>query len=523
MASTTENAKKPHVLLILDGWGHSETSTSNAIQQANTPTWNQLCENHPKTLISCSGEAVGLPKGQMGNSEVGHMTLGTGRVIYQDLSKINKAIKDESFYENPALTKAVDSASKAAGRVHIIGLMSDGGVHSHEDHIIAMLKTAAMKGAKEVYLHAFLDGRDTAPKHAEHSIRKLERAISETGIGRIATLVGRYYAMDRDKRWDRIEKAYRLLTDNEASFNATSALDGLKQAYARGETDEFVKPTLISGDADSKIQSGDSVIFMNFRADRARQMTQAFTTPSFSEFPTKPLKLSSFTTLTQYADSFTAPVAFPPKTPKNGIGEYLSKNNKSQLRISETEKYAHVTFFLGGGHESPFSGEERVLIPSPNVATYDLKPEMSAPEITEKLVEAIRNQTFDFIACNFANGDMVGHTGNFKAAVQAVEAVDTALNAVIQAILEVDGECIVTADHGNVEQMIDPVTGEPHTAHTCEKVPLLYISNQKRSLIDSHGSLADIAPTLLAAMDLPIPAEMTGKSLLATDTNKASI
>lgn len=505
--------RTPHVLIILDGWGHSETSDSNAIMAANTPTWDDLWKNNPSTLVSGSGLDVGLPDGQMGNSEVGHMNLGAGRVLYQDFTKITKAIEDGDFFENSALKSAVDNAGKSGNAVHILGLCSDGGVHSHQDHIAAMIEMGIDSDASAVYLHAFTDGRDTPPRSAEPSLAILDKQLRDSGKGHIASISGRYFGMDRDQRWDRVEGVYNMLTSGEADFHADTAIDALTMAYARDENDEFVQATTIGNFA--PIKDGDAVIFMNFRADRAREITRAFVDEEFKGFERKTVPaLSSFTCLTQYAANIDASVAYPPSFPKNTIGEFCESLGKTQLRIAETEKYAHVTFFFSGGKEDLYEGETRELIPSPDVATYDLQPEMSAPEVTKKLCAAIRSGDYDLIVCNYANGDMVGHTGVFDAAVKAAEALDIALADVKQAVLDANGHCLVTADHGNIEQMHDASTGQAHTAHTCEAVPLVYIGKDNVSLNDG-GILADISPTLIALMNMEQPKDMTGKSLLA--------
>jgi 2,3-bisphosphoglycerate-independent phosphoglycerate mutase len=457
-----------------------------------------------------------LPAGQMGNSEVGHMSLGSGRVVYQNISRIDKAIVEGDFDRNPQYTDAIDRANRADGAVHIFGLLSPGGVHSHEDQIIAAVKLAASRGSKKVFLHAFLDGRDTPPRSASQSLRKLSELLEELDCGRIATIIGRYYAMDRDNRWDRIETAYRLLTQGEANYSATSALDGLQAAYDREENDEFVKATVIkaSGDEPALVAEDDAVLFMNFRSDRARQLTRAFVDPEFDEFERAAAhNAMDFVTTTEYAADITAPVAFPPIALDNVLGDHLAQLGKTQLRIAETEKYAHVTFFFSGGQEALFEGEERIMIPSPDVATYDLQPEMSAPELTDQLIAAIRSSEFDLIVCNYANGDMVGHTGNFEAAVKAVEALDVCLGRVEAALLEVDGQALLTADHGNCEQMEDYISGQVHTQHTTELVPLIYVGNRRLQLDPKGGILADIAPTLLTLLDLPQPMEMTGRNL----------
>ncbi len=510
-------AKKTCALIILDGWGYREDNDSNAIAAANTPVWDQLWETAPHTLISASGEDVGLPAGQMGNSEVGHMCLGAGRIVYQYVTRIDQALKDGSFFSNPAYVSAIDKAVNSGTALHVMGLLSSGGVHSRDNHIHEMVKMAAQRGVKQLYVHAFLDGRDTPPRSALQSLQQLDATLAAAGVGQIASIIGRYYAMDRDNRWDRIESAYRLLTESYAEFTADNAEQALQMAYARGENDEFVLATSIKGAA--PIADGDAVIFMNFRADRARQLTRAFTEAEFSDFQRrKTPQLADFVMTTEYAADMHASCAFAPMTFPNTLGEHLANLGKTQLRIAETEKYAHVTFFFSGGREQMFDGEQRELIASPNVATYDLKPEMSAEELTDKLVEAILSRQFDSIICNFANTDMVGHTGVFDAAVKAVETVDLCLGRIVDALQQVDGECLVTADHGNVEQMVDPSTGQPHTAHTCDVVPLVYIGSQAVTFnAGSSGRLCDVAPTLLRLMQLEQPVEMTGTPLLTVN------
>ncbi|MCG8670281.1 MAG: 2,3-bisphosphoglycerate-independent phosphoglycerate mutase [Pseudomonadales bacterium] len=508
--------RKPHVLIILDGFGHRESAPDNAISNANTPVWDKLWQEKPHTLISGSGMDVGLPDGQMGNSEVGHMNLGAGRIVYQDFTRITKSIQDGDFFSNPALTNAVDKASENHGAVHILGLLSPGGVHSHQDHISAMIKLADERGASAIYVHAFLDGRDMPPKSAEPSLQLIDQQLRATGKGRIATLNGRYFAMDRDNRWDRVANAYNVLVSGSCEYTATSAVDGLLAAYERDETDEFVKPTAILAEDGSKatINDGDAVVFMNFRADRAREITRAFVEEGFSEFErSKVPALADFVMLTQYAASIKTTCAFPPVELKNVLGEYLANNDKTQLRLAETEKYAHVTFFFSGGREDLFPGEERSLVPSPDVATYDLQPQMSAPEVTDRLVAAIKGGQHDVIICNYANGDMVGHTGVYDAAVKAVEALDESLGRVVAAIEEVGGDLLITADHGNCEQMSDANSGQPHTAHTTELVPLVYVGSSDLTLRAQGGALSDIAPTILKLMGEPQPEEMTGTAL----------
>lgn len=507
---------KPLVLIILDGFGHSESPEYNAIYAANTPVYDRLRATQPHGLISGSGMDVGLPDGQMGNSEVGHMNLGAGRVVYQDFTRVTKSIRDGDFFENPTICAAVDKAAGAGKAVHILGLLSDGGVHSHQDHLVAMAELAAKRGAEKIYLHAFLDGRDTPPKSAQHSIELMQATFTRLGKGRVASLIGRYFAMDRDNRWDRVEQAYSLIVDGKAEHHADYAVDGLIAAYERGESDEFVKATTIGKPV--RVEDGDAVVFMNFRADRARELTRCFVEPGFNEFQRARVpQLAGFVMLTQYAASIPAPAAFAPEALTNVLGEYLANNGKTQLRIAETEKYAHVTFFFSGGREEPFVGEERILIPSPQVATYDLQPEMSAPEVTNRIVDAIENQRYDVIIVNYANGDMVGHTGVFDAAVKAVECLDHCMGRIVEALDKVGGEALITADHGNVEQMEDAMTGQAHTAHTCEPVPFIYYG--KRQLrIREGGVLADVAPTMLTLLGLPVPAEMTGRSVVELES-----
>ena len=502
---------RPLALIILDGWGYSDTPQHNAIYAANTPVWDRLWANYPHTLISASGEGVGLPDGQMGNSEVGHLNIGAGRVVYQEFTRVSLAIRDRSFFDNATLLQAVNNAKQADKAVHILGLLSPGGVHSHADHIEAMVEMAVKQGAKKVYVHAFLDGRDTPPKSAQASIDAMEAKFAALGGGQFASLIGRFYAMDRDQRWERVETAYHLLTDGIADYAADSATAGLAMAYGRDETDEFVQATRIGSEA-IKMEEGDAVVFMNFRSDRARELTLALTDPDFAEFKQpRPLNLASVVTLTEYKKEFTNPIAFPSASLNNVLGAYLADQGKRQLRISETEKYAHVTFFFSGGREQPFEGEDRILVQSPQVKTYDLQPEMSAPEVAEKLVEAIHSEKYDAIMCNFANADMVGHSGKYDAAVKSIEALDTALGQVWAALKAAGGEMIVTADHGNAELMLDEATGQAHTAHTTNPVPLIYAGRAAQCA--EQGSLSDIAPTMLSLMGLPIPDEM-GKHLL---------
>jgi 2,3-bisphosphoglycerate-independent phosphoglycerate mutase len=501
----------PVLLLILDGFGYREEAEHNAVAQAHKPNWDRLWRDYPHTLIKTSGLAVGLPEGQMGNSEVGHLNIGAGRVVYQDLTRIDLAIQDGSFFTNPALVDAAQTAKQNGKSLHIMGLLSPGGVHSHENHIHAMLGLAARAGVQKIYVHAFLDGRDTPPRSAARSIEALEEECAALGVGRIASLVGRYYAMDRDNRWERVQAAYDLMTLGQAEFSSATASDGLQQAYARGENDEFVKATVIG--APVGMQDGDVAVFMNFRADRARQMTRALTDPAFDGFARRHFpKLAKFVTLSSYGEDFELPMAFAPSSVRNGFGEYLSSLGMKQLRIAETEKYAHVTYFFSGGREQTYPGEDRVLVPSPKVATYDLKPEMSAVEVTDKLEAAIRSKQYQAIICNYANGDMVGHSGDMGAAVKAVEALDACIGRVVKAMQECGGEVLITADHGNAEQMHDDEANQPHTQHTLNAVPFLYIG-RKAQMVEG-GALRDVAPTLLAMMGLPQPPDMTGKPLI---------
>ncbi|MEC7079233.1 MAG: 2,3-bisphosphoglycerate-independent phosphoglycerate mutase [Pseudomonadota bacterium] len=508
--------KSTALLLILDGWGHREATDSNAIAIASTPSWDSLWQQQPSTLIDTSGQSVGLPAGQMGNSEVGHMNLGAGRVVYQSLTRIDKDIEEGKFYENEVLVQAAKRAASSETALHVLGLMSPGGIHSHEDQIMAALELARQRGVRKLYLHAFLDGRDTPPRSALASLQRAEAFFQRHGIGRVASLCGRFYAMDRDNRWDRVQSSYRLLTEAKAPFTSASASAGLEAAYQRDEDDEFVQATVIQsdGEAPALIDDGDVVLFMNFRADRARQLTRTLVDDDFDGFArnVRPL-LGDFVMLTEYAADIDAACAYPPQVLDNVLGQYLADNQRTQLRIAETEKYAHVTFFFNGGREAPFAGEDRTLIPSPQVKTYDLKPEMSAVEVTDDLVKAIASGNYDTIICNYANGDMVGHTGNFEASIRAVETIDACLGRVVSAIEEAGGHLLITADHGNVEQMLDPETHQPLTSHTSGPVPLVYVGASDLTFT-SDGSLCDIAPTLLYLMSMPVPDEMTGKVLL---------
>ncbi len=508
----------PVLLVILDGFGYRPNGADNAIALANKPNWDRLWQTCPHTLIHTAAGEVGLPDGQMGNSEVGHLNIGAGRVVYQELTRINRAVANGEFFSNTALTMAVKTARSKGSALHVFGLLSDGGVHSQEAHIHAMLDMAAQAGIEKLYLHAFLDGRDTPPQSAETYLKRAGEKFAQLGVGRIASIGGRYYVMDRDKRWDRVQVAYDMMTLGQAEFSAANAVQGLHDAYARGENDEFVKPTLIvpSGGEAVRIQDDDVIVFMNFRADRAREITRAFIEPDFAGFARQAHpKVATYCTLTSYNKNFHVPVAFPPDSVRNGFGDYISSLGLHQLRIAETEKYAHVTFFFNGGVEAPVAGEDRILVQSPHVATYDLKPEMSAREVTDKLVEAIHSRKYDAIVCNYANGDMVGHTGIIAAAVQAVEALDECVGRVVAAMREAGGEVLITADHGNAEKMLDETTHAPHTAHTTFDVPFLYVGRPAK--LAEGGALKDVAPSLLKMMGLPQPPEMTGHSLIEFD------
>lgn len=534
MASSLNNngdkqtsSRVPHVLMILDGFGHREDDKDNAISAANTPNLDRLYQRYPHGVISASGEDVGLPGGQFGNSEVGHMNLGAGRILYQDSTLISSELENRKFYKNKAIVDAITAAKEMNGNVHIMGLLSDGGVHANQDHIEAMCHAALVHGAKCVYVHCFLDGRDTPPKSADKYINRLRDYITTLnahyeGKVQIASIIGRYFAMDRDKRWDRVQKAYELLTEGKAERMATRADGAIQAAYKARETDEFVSPTTVieHGETPFTINDDDAVIFMNFRADRARELTQAFVLPDhqFSGFArNKQPRLSAFVMLTKYSDELAespkTSIAYFPTDLHNTLGEYLESQGKTQLRIAETEKYAHVTFFFSGGREEMYQGEDRILIQSPDVATYDMKPEMSAPEVTDKLVEAIESGKYDLLVVNYANGDMVGHTGVFDAAVKAVEALDESIGRVVQSIEKVNGHMLITADHGNCEQMQDYDSGQVHTQHTTELVPLIYVG-EKSVKVRHGGRLCDIAPTLLHLMALNIPDEMSGINLL---------
>ena len=506
----------PVILMILDGVGCRDPAPDNAVSLAAKPHWDRLWRDCPHTIIDASERAVGLPSGQMGNSEVGHLNMGAGRVIYQEFTRIDRAIETGEFASNPALAGAVAASRSNRSTLHVLGLLSPGGVHSHERQIAALVEMAAAGGAPRVHVHAFLDGRDTPPKSAAASLASTTAECARHPGCRIADIVGRYYAMDRDQRWERVAGAYDLIVDGASPYRAPDAAGALAAAYARGESDEFVKPTAIAAaDAPAaRMEDGDAVVFMNFRADRARQLTRALTDAAFAGFPRKRWpQLATFVCLTSYGAEFAhLPVAFAPQSIGNGFGEIVARHGLKQLRIAETEKYAHVTYFFNGGAETTYPGEDRILVPSPKVATYDLKPEMSAVEVTDKLVAAIEGRRYDAIVCNYANGDMVGHTGNLDAAKRAIETLDACIGRVVAAQRARGGEVLITSDQGNVEMMHDPSTGQPHTAHTLNLVPCLYVG--RAAAMRSGGALQDIAPTLLAMMGFPQPAEMTGRSLV---------
>ncbi len=506
--------KKLTMLMILDGFGNNSNEKGNAIKIANTPNIDKLMKTCPTTQINTSGLAVGLPEGQMGNSEVGHTNIGAGRVVYQELTRITKSIEDGNFFSVPEFVKAIENCKQNKTKLHIMGLVSDGGVHSHIRHLFALLELAKRKDFEDVYVHCFLDGRDTPPASAENYIMQLEDKMKEKGIGKIASISGRFYAMDRDKRWQRIQKTYDAMV-NGVGLKATSAISAIESSYQKEIFDEFVEPTLICNGNEpiATIGEKDSVIFFNFRPDRAREITRTLVDDEFNEFETKKLNLC-FVCMTQYDETIpNVNIAFKPTTLVNTFGEYISKKGLKQLRIAETEKYAHVTFFFNGGEEKQYEGEDRILIPSPKVETYDLKPEMSAYEVTEKVVEAIKSEKYDSIILNYANPDMVGHTGNLEAAVKAIEVIDECVGKVISELEKVHGVALITADHGNSEQMIDYKTGEPHTAHTTNPVPLVLVGMENVKLAE-NGALADLAPTMLEIMGLEKPKEMLGNSIL---------
>ena len=506
--------KKTTMLMILDGFGINENENGNAVKLANTPNIDKLMKTCPTTEIYTSGLNVGLPDGQMGNSEVGHTNIGAGRIVYQELTRITKAIEDGDFFSIPEFMEAIENCKKNNSKLHIMGLLSDGGVHSHMRHLFGLLELAKRKDFEDVYVHCFLDGRDTPPASAEGYIMKLEEKMKEKGVGKIATISGRFYSMDRDKRWNRVQKSYDAMV-NGVGQKSTSAITAIESSYQKEIFDEFVEPTVIvNGDNQiATISKNDSVIFFNFRPDRAREITRVLVDKDFSEFETKKDLNLFFVCMTQYDETMpNVKVAFKKEPLKNTFGEYISNNGLTQLRIAETEKYAHVTFFFNGGEEKQYKGEDRILVPSPKVETYDLKPEMSAIEVTDKVVEAIKSEKYDSIILNYANPDMVGHTGNLEASIKAIETIDNCVGRVIEEINKVNGVCLITADHGNSEQMIDYKTGEPHTAHTTNPVPLILVGMEEVTL--KTGKLADLAPTMLDIMGLKKPDEMTGESII---------
>ncbi|UCD35794.1 MAG: 2,3-bisphosphoglycerate-independent phosphoglycerate mutase [Nitrospiraceae bacterium] len=504
---------KPVVLIVLDGWGVGDNPAENAQEQAHIPFYRGLLREYPHTVLESSGEAVGLPEGQMGNSEVGHLNLGAGRIVYQDYARINKAIRDGSFAKNPALMRAMSAAVSSSGSLHLLGLLSDGGVHSHMDHLYALINMAVQQGVKAVYIHAFMDGRDTPPSSGIEYVGQLEAFLRDRPQAKIATVTGRYWAMDRDNRWDRVASAYAALVLAEGE-QCTSAQEAVVQSYARNETDEFIKPSVICEGTlpVGVIRDNDAVIFYNFRADRARELTQALTDGAFDGFDRRMIpRLSAFVTMTLYDEHFSLPAAFPPVKLTNILGEVLSGRNMTQLRIAETEKYAHVTYFFNGGEEAAFAGEDRCLVPSPKeVATYDLKPEMSAHQVTDEVIRRMDEAKYDFILLNFANPDMVGHTGVMEAAVMACETIDACLERIVTKVRDRGGLAIITADHGNCEKMLDHE--ETHTAHSTNPVPFIIV--KKGLLLRGRGILADVAPTILDLMGIDQPEEMTGKSLI---------
>lgn len=507
--------KNPIVLLILDGWGYRKETTHNAILAAKTPNWDKWWDTCPHLLLEASGPCVGLPDAQMGNSEVGHMHIGAGRIIPQDYTRINNAIHEQTFAQSPIFKKVIYDMKSQGKSIHVMGMLSPGGVHSHEQHLFAFLKICAEQQFHNVYLHLFLDGRDTPPQSALASFTKLQNFLNTNPVATISSISGRYYAMDRDKRWQRVEPVYKLLTENESSYCFATPEDAIHSFYAQKINDEFIPPTRIG--EGKAIADGDSIFFFNFRADRARQLTQSLLMQDFTEFSRKVYpKIAHFLTMTRYAKHLPTQAVFPPLNLHNTLGEIISQHNMSQLRIAETEKYAHVTFFLNGGSELVYAHEDRILIPSPLVSTYDLQPEMNAPELTNTLVDAINSQTYDVIICNFANADMVGHTGDFAATVKAIECLDNCMGKIWQALEKHHGKMLITADHGNAESMFDEHTNQPHTAHTHQPVPLLYLGGEWHFNKD-QGSLVDVAPTLLSLLNIPPPQEMTGQALLVRD------
>lgn len=506
---------KVTMLMILDGFGDNKNKDGNAVKLANTPNIDKLMKKYPNTDIYTSGLHVGLPEGQMGNSEVGHTNIGAGRIVYQELTRITKSIEDGDFFSNPEFIAAIENCKKNNSKLHILGLVSDGGVHSHIRHLYGLLEMAKRRDFEDVYVHCFLDGRDTPPASAENYVAELQEKMKEKGIGKIATLSGRFYSMDRDKRWQRVQKCYDALVNGEG-IKAGDSIKAIEDSYQKEVFDEFVEPTVICNGNDpvAKIEDNDSVIFFNFRPDRAREITRALVDPEFNEFETKKMNLY-YVCFTSYDETMpNVHIAFEKERLNNTFGEVVANHKLTQLRIAETEKYAHVTFFFNGGEEKQYPGEDRILVPSPKVETYDMKPEMSAYEVTDKVCEALENDKYDVVILNYANTDMVGHTGSLQAAIKAVETVDECLGRVVKIIEEKRGNLIITADHGNAEQMIDYKTGEPHTAHTTNPVPIILITDNKNYKLKENGKLADLAPTMLDLMGIEKPEEMTGESLL---------
>ena len=506
---------KVTMLMILDGFGDNKNKDGNAIKLANTPNIDKLMKKYPNTDIFTSGLHVGLPEGQMGNSEVGHTNIGAGRIVYQELTRITKSIEDGDFFSNPEFIAAIENCKKHNSKLHILGLVSDGGVHSHNRHLYGLLEMAKRRDFENVYVHCFLDGRDTPPASAETYVAELQEKMKEKGVGKIASLSGRFYAMDRDKRWQRVQKCYDALVNGEGE-KAGDPIKAIEDSYQKEVFDEFVVPTVICNGNEpvAKIEENDSVIFFNFRPDRAREITRAIVDPEFDGFETKKMNLY-YVCFTSYDETMpNVHIAFKKEPLKNTFGEVVSEAGLTQLRIAETEKYAHVTFFFNGGEEKQYPGEDRILVPSPKVETYDMKPEMSAYEVTDKVCEALENDKYDVVILNFANTDMVGHTGSLQAAIKAVEAVDECVGKIVKIIEEKQGNLLITADHGNAEQMIDYKTGEPHTAHTTNPVPIILVTANKEYKLKENGKLADLAPTMLDLMEIKQPEEMTGESLL---------
>ena len=517
-------AGKPLMLMILDGWGMSTAKKGDALALANLPNFKRLWHNYPHTTLGASGSYVGLPDGQMGDSEVGHMNIGSGRVIYQEITRINKAIEDGSFSDNLAFSDAIEQAKRNGGALHIYGLISDGGIHSHINHLLALLRVAKEQDMRDVYVHCFTDGRDTPARSALHYVEMIEQEMARLGLGKIASLVGRFYAMDRDKRWERVEKAYHLMVYGEG-LHFRSARAAIEDSYARNVSDEFIEPSVIVDENDqplAKIRTGDSVIFFNYRSDRAREISHAISDAHFNFFDRGPEPPRvHYVCMTEYESNLKAPIAFPPMQTANTLGKVLSRNGLRQLRIAETEKYAHVTFFFNGGVEKMDIGEDRVMIPSPNVATYDMQPEMNCQAVTRAVVDRIRSGIYDVIVLNFANPDMVGHTGNLEATITALEAVDACIGQIEATMRLAHGTLLITADHGNVEQMLD-ADGSPHTAHTTNLVPFILVDDNLKQATLHPGRLEDIAPTILQLLDIKKPKEMTGESLIESGINNYS-